>query len=99
MGASVSSAATFLRQLCRPGGESITDVPVLVVAAHPDDETIGAGPRLARLRAVQVVFVTDGAPADLRDVARLGFASRAAYASARAREADTALSLLGIDPA
>lgn len=68
----------------------------LVVVAHPDDETLGAGARLARLPHVHVAHVTDGAPRDLRDARAHGYASRASYAAARRAEAAAALALAGI---
>jgi LmbE family N-acetylglucosaminyl deacetylase len=38
------------------------DLPAAIVVAHPDDETIGLGGQLARLRDPLLVQVTDGAP-------------------------------------
>jgi LmbE family N-acetylglucosaminyl deacetylase len=35
---------------------------IVIVAAHPDDETIGMGAQLGSLREVTIVHVTDGAP-------------------------------------
>jgi LmbE family N-acetylglucosaminyl deacetylase len=72
----------------------------LVVAAHPDDEAIGAGARIAALaKGCAVLHLTDGAPADRRSFpeshARL---SRAAYARVRREEAQRALAVAGIDP-
>lgn len=89
-------APPFLKRLCDPDGGP-DDTRVLLVAAHPDDEVIGAGTRLPRLRQVRVVFVTDGAPADMGDAARVGFVTREAYAGARAREALTALATVGVE--
>jgi LmbE family N-acetylglucosaminyl deacetylase len=72
--------------------------PTLVLAAHPDDEVIGAGARLPRLRgAALFAHVTDGAPVDDKDARANGFASREEYARARRRELMAALSLAGLD--
>ncbi|HEU4642435.1 MAG TPA: PIG-L family deacetylase [Gemmatimonadaceae bacterium] len=70
----------------------------LVLAAHPDDETIGAGARLPLLRNPLVVHVTDGAPRDLRDAHAHGHRSREAYAAARRDELCAALALAGVTP-
>src|SRR4051812_560258 len=69
--------------------------PTLLVAAHPDDEVIGAGAQLGRLKDLVVVHVTDGAPRNLRDATAAGFPDRVSYAKAREREFQTALALLG----
>lgn len=69
----------------------------MVIVAHPDDETVGAGSRLPRLRDARFVYVTDGAPRDGRDAASHGL-SPAGYAELRRRELAAALALCGISP-
>ncbi len=61
----------------------------LVLIAHPDDEAIGCGALLQRMRAPAVVFLTDGAPEDAYFWGRFG--SRAHYAGIREHEARLAL--------
>lgn len=68
---------------------------VLLIAAHPDDETIGAGVLLSRRKNVQVVHVTDGSPINSSDALAAGF-SREEYAQARRRETVEALAVAGI---
>ena len=80
-------------------GEGLADLPASVVVAHPDDEVIGVGGRLPRLKRAHVVYATDGAPADLADAVRAGFRSREAYRDARAREAEAGLAVAGVPPA
>ncbi len=65
---------------------------LLIVVAHPDDETVGLGAQLRRLQDALLVHVTDGAPRDGEDARRHGFARLADYAAARARELGAALS-------
>jgi len=75
------------------------EAPVAVVVAHPDDETTGVGAQLGRLRRLHLIHLTDGAPRDLADARRAGFADARAYAAARAAELDRALDALGVRPA
>lgn len=62
-----------------------------LVAAHPDDEVIGAGSRLASFRNLTLIHITDGAPRDMSDARRLGFRTREDYAHARRSELEAAL--------
>jgi LmbE family N-acetylglucosaminyl deacetylase len=89
------SPAEVLHQLARPE-RTLADLPLLLVVAHPDDEVLGLGSRLPRLRGLHIAFATDGAPRDMADARNLGFATREAYAAARTHEADEALAMLGV---
>ena len=72
--------------------------PVALVVAHPDDETLGLGSRLHLFDRLTLIHLTDGAPADMGDARRAGFATRDAYAAARAAELAAALEVLGARP-
>jgi LmbE family N-acetylglucosaminyl deacetylase len=87
----------LLHELPHPE-QALARMPLLFVVAHPDDEVLAAGSRLPRLPLAHIVHATDGAPRDLGDARRLGFASQADYAAARRLEADRALAMLGIGP-
>ena len=78
-------------------GEPVSQ-SVLLVAAHPDDEIIGAGSRLRYFENLTLLYVTDGAPRDLRDASAHGFDSAEAYAQERRRELEEALAVAGADP-
>ena len=70
---------------------------IMLVAAHPDDETIGLGAQLCRLEDALLVHVTDGAPRDGHDAAAYGFATPADYAVARRAELAAALAAGGAE--
>ena len=74
--------------------------PALVVAAHPDDEAIGAGIWIKRHRhlIVNVLHITDGSPHDMANAKTLGFELRSAYARARRAELMEAMALLDVTP-
>lgn len=75
---------------------------LLVVAAHPDDETIGVGATLGALVAagarVSVLHVTDGAPRDPSLRPTLRDLTPAAAAAVRRAELAAALRAGGLDP-
>ena len=91
-----STADAFLARLAGCG--TIPGDRVAAVLAHPDDEAVGLGAQLPRLPGIALVHVTDGAPRDLGDARRLGFATAEAYAAERRRELERAAALAGIGP-
>src|SRR3954452_11592150 len=69
---------------------------ILLLAAHPDDETIGASVLLSRFPQSSVAFLTDGAPRDTGLWSAGVNGSREAYAETRRQEAFHALGVSGI---
>ncbi len=68
----------------------------LILAAHPDDETIGAAIKISRSKGIQIVHVTDGSPLNTTDATAAGFANGGEYALARRQETERALALAGV---
>ena len=90
--------AALLAVLGTPAGAPLPSLPAtLLVAAHPDDETVGAGSRLPRLADARFVCITDGAPRNGEDASRHGFTPEE-YARARRLELETVLVRCGIAP-
>jgi N-acetylglucosamine malate deacetylase 2 len=79
----------------RLAGGGTIDEPVVILVAHPDDETLWVGSALRRLTQATLILLTDGAPHDMGDARRLGFATREAYGRHRAGELGSALAALG----
>ena len=91
-----ADAAMLLGAIADRGRDAIAASDVAVVVAHPDDETIGCGAQLARLHGRILILVTDGAPRNLPDAQRSGFAGPQAYAAARRGELLDALAIAGV---
>jgi LmbE family N-acetylglucosaminyl deacetylase len=68
---------------------------VVLVAAHPDDETLALASRLDRMSDLCIIHLTDGAPVDLSDARRAGAATREDYAELRRQEVRAAMQVLG----
>ena len=64
---------------------------LVIVVAHPDDETLALGGQISRLRDALLVHLTDGAPRDGEDARHHGFTAPADYAAARRKELAAAL--------
>src|SRR6185436_20427168 len=76
------------------------DDHVVLVVAHPDDETIGCGAHLSRwAAALTIVHVTDGSPSDDGDAKAAGCASANDYAALRQRELVCAMQVARVEPA
>ena len=75
----------------------VASVPrTLLIAAHPDDETIGAAIRISRTPGIRIVHVTEGSPDNPADAIAAGFSTREAYAAARHQETLRALALANV---
>jgi LmbE family N-acetylglucosaminyl deacetylase len=86
-----SKALHALAQLADSRRPEIDASRMAAVLAHPDDETLGLGAQLRRMRGLRLVLVTDGAPRNLADARAHGFEDAAAYAAARRGELQAAL--------
>jgi N-acetylglucosamine malate deacetylase 2 len=66
----------------------------LVIVAHPDDESVGAGALMQRTKEARLIFCTDGGPRDPYFWKRYG--SRENYVRVRREEAEAAAKIIGI---
>jgi LmbE family N-acetylglucosaminyl deacetylase len=88
--------ANFSRQL---SGNSKNSLSCLVLlAAHPDDETIGASSLLVRFSQIVIVYLTDGAPRDQSFWSPDARGTRGEYAEMRRIEAENALRHASVGP-
>jgi len=85
----IRPARTLLQNLLVP------ETRAVILAAHPDDETVGAAATLMRLQDIFVVYLTDGAPSDHK-FWPAEQKSRAEYIRTRRTEAEAALAIAGV---
>ncbi|MBV8521256.1 MAG: PIG-L family deacetylase [Acetobacteraceae bacterium] len=72
-----------------------TTLRVAVVAAHPDDETIGIGGWLHLIENLTLVYTTNGATRDGRYAKQKGFDDNPSYIRVRQQEVQRALAAAG----
>jgi len=90
---------TFLEALLVPVEHRGPAPATLLLAAHPDDEVIGAGGQLEWLAPVlSLAHLTPGIPVALDEEQRAAYLSPQVYGACRARELDAALDLAHIAP-
>jgi N-acetylglucosamine malate deacetylase 2 len=89
-------AEHHLLECLRAAGTSSFKGNAAIVAAHPDDEVIGAGAQLHRFERIFIIHTTDGAPINMADASACGFASREGYSRARRTELACALERAGV---
>jgi N-acetylglucosamine malate deacetylase 2 len=88
----------MLQTLARRPGSVVDGRFITVVVAHPDDETIGSGAMLRRMRGVHIALTTNGAPSRSQFWQPKGFASAKTYGDARWQGLKLALSMVDIPP-
>lgn len=71
---------------------------ILIVCAHPDDETLFGGCLFSRFKDIHLLYLTDGAPQDMKEALESGFNSREDYAITRKIELFRALRIAGVSP-
>jgi hypothetical protein len=62
------------------------EVPLMIAAAHQDDETIGAFSIMNNFTNIKIIHTTDGAPKNMLDARREGFETREDYSVQRRSE-------------
>jgi LmbE family N-acetylglucosaminyl deacetylase len=88
-----SKAQPFLRLAANPPDRSLH---LVILAAHPDDETLGASLVLARFPSSRIVYLTDGAPRDPHLWPPSMRGAREDYAELRRSEVARVLAHVGI---
>lgn len=93
-----ADCGAWLEGLRAPESRRADQFRILVVVAHPDDESLGAGAALAYLPGARLLHVTDGAPHDRQCWGAPDTPTREAYARLRRAELGRAMSFAGVGP-
>jgi LmbE family N-acetylglucosaminyl deacetylase len=70
---------------------------ILLLVAHPDDETIGFGGHISQCPKLHIVYLTEGSPEDLKYARNCGCNSMKEYAELRKNELERALAVCGFN--
>jgi LmbE family N-acetylglucosaminyl deacetylase len=70
---------------------------ILLLVAHPDDETIGFGGHIFQCPNLYMVHLTEGSPENLQYALNCGCGSKMEYAELRMNELERALTLCNFD--
>lgn len=95
----ISNLRDLLTKATLPADSLLPAPSAMLVFAHPDDEVIGLGARLARYQSAVIVHITDGAPRNEQDIRSHGFSCREEYRARRKSELCLALQTAGIEGA
>lgn len=87
----------LLARATLPISSSLPAPAGMLVFAHPDDETIALGARLARYQSSLMVHLTDGAPRDIAQCLEYGFNSPEQYKMCRTSEFERALKMARLE--
>ncbi len=90
----MTAGQRVLKKLKR--GERIAE-RIVIVTAHPDDETVSMGGALCLMDDVVIIQLTDGAMDDPRSIANMGVSSRSEVAALRRSEREAAFRVAGWD--
>ena len=93
---STVAAEDLLQRATAPEGSELPMPSAMVVMAHPDDETVALGARIARFQEAHFVHVTDGAPRNEQDSRAHGFQNLEEYRQARVRELEEMFAAAGL---
>ncbi|MGE5499581.1 MAG: PIG-L deacetylase family protein [Syntrophothermus sp.] len=89
------TGAAILKFFCRSLNFTGNNPYILIASAHFDDETIGLGGQLSRIKNISFIHTTDSSPADLKDARLNGCATAEEFSRMRYNEFCSAMNTAG----